>query len=145
MRHRKSGKKLGRSPSHRLAMFNNLLLSLFEHERIETTVVKAKELKRLADRMITLGKKGTIAARRQAARRLRNPEILAKLFDELAPRYEGRPGGYSRIVRVGFRKGDGAPIGIISLIPEDEKVEPRSAPPPSDEGAEQTVTTKEYF
>ena len=144
MRHRKSGTKLGRTSSHRRAMYNNLMLSLFEHESIETTITKAKELKRLADRMITLGKKGTLAARRQAARRIRQPEILAKLFDELAPRYEGRPGGYSRIMRVGFRRGDAAPMGIISLLSEDEKVSAVSAAPATPDG-DQAVTTKEQF
>ena len=144
MRHRKSGKKLGRSPSHRLAMFNNLLTSFFEHERIETTDTKAKELKRLSDRMITLGKKGTLAARRQAARRIHQPEILQKLFDELAPRFQERPGGYSRIMKLGRRHGDGAPVSIIELIPEDEPLvlRKRKADKPV---AAAEVATKERF
>ena len=143
MRHRKAGKKLGRTPSHRKALFNNLLTSLFYHERLTTTDVKAKELKRLADRMVTLGKKGTLAARRLAARRLRLPEVVAKLFDEIAGRYSDRPGGYSRITRIGRRKGDGASMAIIELIPADEKVIPKVRKRPQGETSE--VTTKERF
>lgn len=143
MRHRKSGKKLGRTPSHRLAMFNNLLVSLFEHERIQTTDAKARELKRLADRMITLGKKGTLAARRQAAKSVRSPDVLRKLFDELAPRFQERPGGYSRIMKLGPRKGDAAPVSIIELIPEGEKVAARRALGSAGEAG--PVTTKETF
>ncbi len=142
MRHRKSGKTLGRNPSHRRALFNNLLTSFLLHERITTTDVKAKELKRLADRMITLGKKATLASRRHAARRLRLPEVVAKLFDELAPRFEGRSGGYSRIVRLGRRKGDNAPMVLIELLSADEKVTPREIKAPVASGA---VTTKEQF
>lgn len=144
MRHRKAGKKLGRTPAHRLALFDNLLQALFEHERIQTTDVKAKELKRQADRVITLCKKGTLAARRVVAQRIRQPEILRKLFDELAPRYMSRPGGYSRIMKVGTRLGDNAPVSIIELLPEGESMSRRRrAASPTEEGA--AVTTKESF
>jgi large subunit ribosomal protein L17 len=144
MRHRKAGKKLGRTPAHRLALFDNLLQSLFEHERIQTTDVKAKELKRQAERVITLCKKGTLAARRLVAQRIRQPAILRKLFDELAPRFASRPGGYARIMKLGNRLGDAAPISIIELLGEDEAVAPRRRSAAADgEGA--AVTTKESF
>lgn len=144
MRHRKAGKKLGRSPAHRLALFDNLLQSLFEHERIQTTDVKAKELKRQAERVITLCKKGTLAARRLVAQRVRQPAILRKLFDELAPRYMDRPGGYSRIMKVGPRQGDNAPVSIIELLPEGETVTRRQRGAAAG-GESAAVTTKESF
>jgi len=144
MRHRKAGKKLGRTPAHRLALFDNLLQSLFEHERIQTTDVKAKELKRQAERVITLCKKGTLAARRQVAQRIRQTSILRKLFDELAPRFQNRPGGYSRIMKVGNRQGDNAMVSIIELLGADEAVAPRRRSGGSG-GDAAPVTTKESF
>lgn len=120
MRHRKDHRKLGRSSAHRQAMLRNLVTSLIEHEEVRTTDAKAKEVRRVAERMITLGKRGTLHARRMALRVVRNRTAVAKLFERLAPRYQERPGGYTRIVKVGARVGDNAPISIVQLIPEAE-------------------------
>ena len=117
MRHRNSGRKLGRTSTHRLAMFRNMVVSLFEHERIETTDTRAKELRSIAEKLITQGKKGTLHARRNAARWVQNPDVLKKLFDDIAPRFAERPGGYTRIVKVRQRHGDNAPMSIIELVP----------------------------
>ncbi len=116
MRHRKSGRKLNRKPAHRKAMFANMATSLFEHERIQTTTPKAKELRSHAEKLITLAKSGTLHSRRQAARVIRNDAVLAKLFSELAERFATRPGGYTRIIHLGPRKGDNAPMSIIELV-----------------------------
>jgi len=116
MRHRKSGRKLNRTSAHRKAMMRNMVTSLLDHERIETTDAKAKELRGLADRMITLGKRGDLHARRQALSVIRSKEITAKLFDELAARFRDRPGGYTRVIKLGNRVGDAAPISIIELV-----------------------------
>ncbi len=120
MRHRKDHRKLNRSPSHRGAMLRNLVTSLLEHERVRTTDAKAKEARRIAERMITLGKRGTLHARRRAARVLRSRAVLTKLFDTLGPRYENRAGGYTRITKLGPRPGDNAAVSLIELVPEDE-------------------------
>jgi large subunit ribosomal protein L17 len=122
MRHRKDHRKLGRTPAHRRAMLRNMVTSLLEHEQIQTTDAKAKELRRVAERMITLGKRGTLHARRQALETVRTKDVARKLFDELAPRYQDRAGGYTRIVKLGRRPGDGAEMSIIQLLPEDERV-----------------------
>ena len=116
MRHRKSGRKLNRTSSHRQAMFKNMSASLFEHELIKTTVPKAKELRKVAERLITLAKIDSVANRRLAFARLRNKEIVAKLFTELGPRYVERPGGYLRILKCGFRAGDNAPMAYVELV-----------------------------
>lgn len=116
MRHGKSGRKLGRTSSHRLAMFRNMVTSLLEHERIYTTDAKAKELRRWADWMITLGKRGDLHARRQALEVIRDKSVVHKLFTDLAQRYQARSGGYTRTVKVGFRVGDGAPLSLIELM-----------------------------
>ncbi len=116
MRHRKSGRKLGRSSSHRKALFRNMVTSLLEHESIRTTDAKAKELRGLAERMITLGKRGDLHARRQALSVIRSKGVTAKLFSELAERYRSRAGGYTRVVKVGHRVGDAAPLSIIELV-----------------------------
>jgi large subunit ribosomal protein L17 len=116
MRHSVSGRKLNRTTSHRLAMFRNLVTSLLQHERVYTTDAKAKEIRCWADRMITLGKRGDLHARRQAFQVVRDKKIVAKLFTDLAQRYQARSGGYTRTVKVGFRPGDGAPISIIELL-----------------------------
>ena len=116
MRHGKSGRKLGRTSSHRLAMFRNMVTSLLEHERIYTTEAKAKELRRWADWMITLGKRGDLHARRQALQVIRDKSVVHKLFTDLAQRYQARSGGYTRTVKVGFRVGDGAPLSLIELM-----------------------------
>ena len=120
MRHGKSGRKLGRDQSHRKAMFRNMVTSLLEHERIETTHAKAKELRGVAERMITLGKRGDLHARRQAAAYIRSKDVTSKLFDELADRYRDRPGGYTRVIKVGTRVGDAAPMSIIELVDRAE-------------------------
>jgi len=116
MRHGKSGRKLGRTSSHRLAMFRNMVTSLLEHERIYTTDAKAKELRRWADWIITLGKRGDLHARRQALQVIRDKSVVHKLFTDLAQRYQSRSGGYTRTVKVGFRVGDGAPLSLIELL-----------------------------
>jgi len=116
MRHRKRTVKLGRTASHRRAMFRNMVTSLLAQERIETTVAKAKEARRFADRMVTLGKKGTLHARRQALTFIMDKDVVSKLFSELAPRYADRNGGYTRIIRTGFRRGDGAELAILEMV-----------------------------
>jgi large subunit ribosomal protein L17 len=116
MRHRRHGGKLNRTTAHRLALMRNQVTSLLEHERIETTDAKAKSLRRVADRMITLGKRGTLHARRQALSVIRDKGVTAKLFDELAERYRERPGGYTRVLKVRQRVGDAAPLSIIELV-----------------------------
>ena len=116
MRHLKSGKKLNRTSSHRKAMFSNMTASLIEHEVIKTTLPKAKELRRVAEPLITLAKKDSVANRRLAFSRLRNDSAVGKLFAELGPRYQERPGGYMRILKHGFRAGDAAPMAIVELV-----------------------------
>ncbi len=116
MKHRVAGRRLDRTTEHRIAMFRNQVTSLLRHERIETTTPKAKDLKRIADKIITLGKKGSAHARRQASRDVRDPEVVEKLFGELAERFAKRAGGYSRIIHVGRRHGDNAPMSIIELV-----------------------------
>lgn len=116
MRHRLSGRKLNRNSSHRKAMFKNMIASLVEHEAIKTTLPKAKELRRFAEPLITLGKVDSVANRRLAFDRLRNKAAVGKLFNELGPRYEGRPGGYIRILKCGFRTGDKAPMAFVELV-----------------------------
>ena len=109
-------RKLGRDSSARKALFRSLLTSFFNHGRIETTEAKAKEIRGLAEKMITLGKRGDLHARRQVLARLMDEEVVKKLFDTVAPKYADRPGGYTRIVKTGFRKGDNAPLAIIELV-----------------------------
>lgn len=116
MRHRKSGLKLGRTASHRDAMFRNMVTSLFKHDRIKTTDVKAKELRRWADKMITLAKRGDLHARRQALAIIREKDVVHKLFAEATERYSGRQGGYTRVVKMGYRPGDSAQIALIELV-----------------------------
>ncbi|MFZ2448382.1 MAG: 50S ribosomal protein L17 [Syntrophobacteraceae bacterium] len=116
MRHGVSGRKLNRTTSHRLAMFRNMVTSLLDHERIYTTVPKAKEMRRWAEWMITLGKRGDLHARRQALAVVREKSVVYKVFEELALRYQNRAGGYTRIVKVGFRRGDAAPMCLLELI-----------------------------
>lgn len=116
MRHRKSGRKLNRNSSHRTAMFRNMAASLFEHELIKTTLPKAKELRRVAEPLITLAKEDSVANRRLAFSRLRNKAMVGKLFQELGPRYQERPGGYLRVLKCGFRPGDNAPMAYVELV-----------------------------
>ncbi len=116
MRHGKSGRKLGRTSSHRRAMFRNMVTSLFEHERIVTTEQKAKELKPIAEKMITLAKRGDLHARRQALSYMQSKDVVAKLFDQIGSQFSDRQGGYTRIIRTGARQGDAAPMAIIELV-----------------------------
>ena len=116
MRHRKVGRQLGRNSSHRKAMFRNMACSLFEHEVIKTTLPKAKELKRVAEPLITLAKNDSVANRRSAFARTGSKETVGKLFAELGPRYIERPGGYTRILKCGFRSGDTAPMAFVELV-----------------------------
>jgi large subunit ribosomal protein L17 len=116
MRHRHGLRKLNRTSSHRLAMLRNMANSLFTHEAIRTTLPKAKELRRVAEPLITLSKNPTVANRRLAFDRLRDRDVVVKLFDELGPRYKARPGGYLRILKFGFRQGDSAPMALVELV-----------------------------
>ena len=116
MRHRKAGRKLGRTASHREAMLRNMVTSLLDQERIVTTVPKAKEARRVAEQMITLGKRGDLHARRQALSYIRSKDVVAKLFDQLSGQYAERQGGYTRIIRTGNRAGDAAPMAILELV-----------------------------
>lgn len=124
MRHRMDHRKLGRTRPHRQALLRNLATSLLEHEKITTTVPKAKELRRVAERMITLGKRGDLHARRQALSVIKDETVVKKLFDTISPRYKERHGGYTRIIKINRRVGDGAPMAVIELVEElKEKVE----------------------
>ena len=118
MRHNKSGRRLGRKPDHRQHMMRNMVTSFFEHERITTTVTRAKELRKLVDKMITLGKRGDLHARRQALQVIREQKVVTKLFEMIAPRFSERPGGYTRIIKLENRQGDNAPMAIIELVEE---------------------------
>ncbi len=119
MRHRRAGRRLNRTSSHRRAMFANMSAALIKHEQIVTTLPKAKELKRVADRLITLAKRADLGSRRLAAARIRDEGMVKKLFDVLGPRYKDRPGGYTRVLRAGFRYGDNAPMAVIELVDRD--------------------------
>jgi large subunit ribosomal protein L17 len=123
MRHRKSGRQLNRNSSHRKAMFQNMAVSLLRHEAIKTTLPKAKELRRVAEPFITMAKTDTVHKRRLAFNRLRDREIVGKLFNELGPRYKDRPGGYLRILKMGYRTGDSAPMAYVELVdrPQEEE------------------------
>jgi large subunit ribosomal protein L17 len=121
MRHQKSGRKLNRKSAHRGAMFRNLAAALIENEQIRTTLPKAKELRRVAEPLITLAKEPTVANRRLAFARLRSRKAVTKLFDELGPRFKARPGGYLRILKFGFRAGDTAPMALVQLLDRPEK------------------------
>jgi large subunit ribosomal protein L17 len=123
MHHGKAGSKLGRTSSHKEAMLRNMVTSFIKHERIHTTDIKAKELKKMAEKMITLGKKGSLHARRQALAVVRDKEMVGKLFGELAERYRNRAGGYTRIVKTGYRYGDNAPVSILEFISAEKRKE----------------------
>ena len=120
MRHRKSGRQLSRNSTHRQAMLHNMSASLFRHELIRTTVPKAKELRRVAEPLITLAKTDSVHHRRRAFSKLRDADTVGKLFTELGPRYRDRPGGYLRILKAGYRNGDGAPVAIVELVDRPE-------------------------
>jgi large subunit ribosomal protein L17 len=137
MRHGIKGRKLNRTSSHRKAMFANMAAALVKHEQIVTTLPKAKELKPFVDKLITLGKKGTLSSRRQAIATMRDETQTKKLFDTLAPRYQDRQGGYTRVLKAGFRYGDNAPMAVIELVDRDENAKGQdSGPTMFDQNAE---------
>jgi len=138
MRHNKAGRRLGRTTSHRIAMFRNMVTSFFSHEKITTTDAKAKELRSIAEKMITFGKKGDLHSMRLAASYIRDKKVVTKLFTAIAPRYKERNGGYTRIVKLGIRPGDNAPVSMIELV--EEQVEPKTAKKTTKKAA--TATTK---
>lgn len=140
MRHLKKGRKLNRSPSHRLAMLRNMATSLLRHDRITTTDAKAKELRRWADWLITLGKDGGLHARRRALSFVQDKAVVARLFSELGPRFQERNGGYTRIVKIGRRRGDAAPLSVIELIPAEGETEAVEAAPEETSGASGSTT-----
>lgn len=122
MRHRKAGRKLGRTSAHRKAMYKNMCVSLVKHELIKTTLAKAKELRRYIEPLITVSKSDSVASRRHVFNKLRSDEAVGKLFTVLGPRYESRPGGYLRIIKCGFRDGDNAPMAIVELVDRPQSV-----------------------
>jgi large subunit ribosomal protein L17 len=123
MRHRKSGRQLNKNSSHRKALFSNMACSLFRHELIKTTLPKAKELRVIAEPLITLSKIDSVAKRRQAFSKLRDRDVVTKLFNELGPRYQSRSGGYLRIIKCGFRSGDDAPMAYVELVDRPEPIQ----------------------
>ena len=140
MRHRRTVPKLGRTAAHRKAMLRNMVTSLFREGRVETTVPKAKEARRVAERMITVAKRGNLHARRRASRVVRDAAVLKKLFDDIAPRFATRPGGYTRILKTGFRAGDNAPLSILELLP-DEKAKAGDKTPAAEKKGEKKGKT----
>ncbi|BCR04069.1 hypothetical protein DESUT3_11380 [Desulfuromonas versatilis] len=124
MRHNKTGRRLGRNSSHRAAMMRNMVTSLIEHEKITTTDARAKELRKVAEKMITLGKRGDMHSRRQALQVIRDRKVVGKLFEMVAPRYKDRPGGYTRIIKLGARAGDNAALSLIELVEEEFTAKP---------------------
>ena len=133
MRHRNAGRKLNRTPTHRAALFASLATALFKHEQIATTLPKAKALRRVAERLITLAKRGDLHARRLVFSRIRDEAIVAKLFGTLGPRYAGRPGGYTRVLKAGFRYGDAAPMAVIELVDRDPEARGQDSGPSQSE------------
>lgn len=129
MRHRNSGRKLNRTASHRKALFANMAAALIKHEQIVTTLPKAKELRSVVDRLITLGKRGDLHARRQAISRVRDKAMVSKLFETLGPRYAERPGGYTRVLKAGYRYGDSAPMAVIELVDRDPEAKGKDSGP----------------
>ena len=142
MRHGNGLRKLGRTSSHRLAMLRNMTVSLLRHEEIRTTLPKAKELRRVIEPMITLGKKASLANRRLAFDRLRDRDIVEKLFDDLGPRYAKRNGGYLRILKMGFRNGDNAPMALVTLMDRTDKAEEADKPEEKKKKTEDKKTEK---
>ena len=134
MRHRNAGRKLNRTATHRSALFASLATALIKHEQIVTTLPKAKDLRRVTDRLITLAKKGDLHARRLAFSRIRDEAMVAKLFDTLGPRYAERPGGYTRVMKAGFRYGDSAPMAVIELVDRDPEARGQDSGPVQTEG-----------
>ncbi len=136
MRHRNAFRKLNRTATHRSALFASLATALIKHEQIATTLPKAKELRRVADRLITLAKKGDLHARRLAFSRIRDDAMVAKLFETLGPRYAARPGGYTRVLKAGFRYGDSAPMAVIELVDRDPAAKGLDSGPSQEQRAE---------
>jgi large subunit ribosomal protein L17 len=133
MRHRKAGRKLNRMASHRQAMFANMAAALIKHEQIVTTLPKAKDLRRVVEKLITLGKNGSLHSRRLAIARLRDENMVRKLFDTLAPRYKQRNGGYTRVLKAGYRFGDAAPMAVIELVDRDPEAKGLDSGPTAEE------------
>jgi large subunit ribosomal protein L17 len=129
MRHRNSGRKLNRTAEHRKALFANMAAALIKHEQIVTTLPKAKDLRGVVERLITLAKRGDLHARRLAVARLRDEAMVSKLFETLGPRYKSRPGGYTRVLKAGFRYGDSAPVAVIELVDRDESAKGQDSGP----------------
>ena len=142
MRHRNARRKLGRTSAHRIALMRNLVTALLDHEQIETTDAKAKELKRYADKMITLGKRGDLHARRQALRVVRSAEVTSKLFSTLAERYRTRPGGYTRVLKLRTRVGDAAPISLVELVDREAPTKAKAADEKPQKAAKAKKSTK---
>ncbi len=139
MRHRTSGRKLNRTAEHRKALFANMAAALIKHEQIVTTLPKAKDLRRVAERLITLAKRGDLHARRIVASRLRDEKMAAKLFETIGPRYKDRNGGYTRVLKAGFRYGDSAPMAVIELVDRDEDAKGQDSGPTPETVEEQTA------
>jgi large subunit ribosomal protein L17 len=136
MRHGVAQKKLNRTASHRTAMFANMAAALIKHEQIVTTLPKAKALRPVVEKLVTLAKRGDLASRRLAASRLRDEAMTKKLFDKLGPRYKSRQGGYTRVLKAGFRYGDNAPVGVIEFVDRDESAKGQDSGPPAQAAAE---------
>ncbi len=147
MRHGVAGRKLNRMTSHRLAMFRNMATSLLNHEKIYTTLPKAKEIRKWTEWMVTLGKRGDLHARRQALAFIREKDVVHKLFTEIGPRYQNRAGGYTRIVKVGFRRGDAAPMCLIELVADSsakkQKVTPKASAPSNEPVSAEASTSQQ--
>ena len=133
MRHKKLGRRFGRDASHRQAMFSNMVAALIKHEQIVTTLYKAKDLRPVVEKLVTLGKRGDLHARRQAIAQLRDPLLVKKLFDVLGPRYKERPGGYTRVLKAGFRYGDNSPLAVIEFVERDVNAKGQDSGPPQNE------------
>ena len=133
MYHRNAKRRFGRTHEHRKAMFANLSQALIKHEQIVTTLYKAKDLRPIVEKLVTLGKRGDLHARRQAISQLRDPLLVKKLFDVLGPRYKDRPGGYTRVLKAGFRYGDNAPLAVIEFVERDESAKGQDSGPPQTE------------
>ncbi len=139
MRHRNSGRKLNRTAEHRKALFANMAAALIKHEQIVTTLPKAKDLRGVVERLITLAKRGDLHARRLAVSRLRDEQMVAKLFETLGPRYKDRPGGYTRVLKAGFRYGDSAPVAVIELVDRDESAKGQDSGPVQNQDEERAA------
>ena len=140
MRHRVGGRKLGRTSSHRTALFRNMAAALIKHEQITTTLPKAKELRPVVEKLVTLGKRGDLHARRQAVAQMRDVAMVKKLFDVLGPRYKDRDGGYTRVLKAGFRYGDSAPVAVIEFVDRDTDAKGLDSGPALEKKTEQEAT-----